>query len=203
MNWLSAWYGQEGERNFSLLLQDYLFGKTQVLFCVVTENENNAKREKNTLAKALLRIFRSIPFDKRPWEKEGFWDEMAEAFRGAVERDGRSAAGILLIGSYFLLFQKGSPRIFVLNRNMATACLEALPTHLDFSSVRGEAESGVGILLATSGFAGGCPEEILRDGLFVEELVTKEQVERRLRALAEQALTRDNKGKGACLLYGR
>lgn len=203
MNWLSAWYGQEGERNFSLLLQENLFGKTQVLFCVLTENEREAKREKNALAKALLRIFRSISFDKRPWEKEGFWGEMAEAFRGAVERDGRSVAGLLLVGNSFLLFQKGSPRIFVLNRNMATACLEALPMHLDFSSVWGEAESGVGILLATSGFALGCPEEILRDGLFVEELVTKEQVERRLRALAEQTLTQGNKEKGACLLYGR
>ena len=130
--------------------------------------------------------------------------------RNAVSLPGRNAggkpvslSGILCIGQEFLLFGRGNTGIFLINRCMGKPHVENMPQKDMLFLLPGVLETDVGVLLATESFADSIPQEVLREVVFVEEVVTERQTEKHLRELGRAGEETDGKNMAAVLFYAR
>lgn len=182
MQYMTACYRQQGEGTPFLLLSQFQCRELPVCLAYLADGIHFL----NTDPVDELRLWcRSFPWPKAV-KHPGRWlaraeKELAERVAGSGEDASRYTL-MLAVGENLLLMGKGQ-QVYLINTSYGRGYAELLQP--DF---RGILEAGAGILLATPAFTGNLRLERLGKALCPGELKEEQQMERRLRELAGQAL---------------
>lgn len=182
MKYLSAYSWDDkksGHASTSLVLQQMYcesIQKAVVFACLCDRDE---------MAEELLGWF---------WQKMGMWKrghslsglfETAEICEYMKKIGEGSLLGMVCVGDEFLLFQLGEMSTVVMNTRWGRTCVKEIPLDQTGKVISGRLEREVGVLLMNKRFANATSKKVLQEVLIVEELKVREQVERRLNALAK------------------
>lgn len=122
-----------------------------------------------------------------------FAEESRSAVAGAA-----ALAGVFCVGEEFFCFSRGEQRIYFMNTGFGRAhirCLGAEGDDLFFQ--RGILQQDIGLLFAVGSFWEHITEQMIKEGLFVQEIVTEEQMRKHLRELGAEAQRRGGKDMAA------
>lgn len=209
MDFLSTCCRQQGKCAVSLLLQQYQYGITQVLFSCVCGEE----KEGEGMARQFLEWFQGLDMRKILRGKERGLKVLERKMRAVVEKvtgaeEGRrgSFAGIFCLGEECLLFSRGAYRIYLINTafghgHVRRLCAVSEGSGQDsgegWSMERAFLEPDVGLLLATDSFCEKVSETMMGESLAVEEVAAQEQMDRHLRELCREGERKGGTGMGA------
>lgn len=192
MQYITAYYRQQGEATPSLLLSQFQCREVPVCLAYLADGNYHGINTLNADPADELRFWcRHFPWPKAV-KRPGRWlaraeKELAEKVAGSGE-DAFRYTLLLAIGGNLLLMGGGQP-VYLINTSYGRGHAEFLQP--DF---RGILEAGAGILLATPAFAENLRLDRLGNALCPGELKEEAQMERRLRELAEQALQETEPG---------
>lgn len=183
MEYLTAYYRQQGESGCSLLLQQYSCRQTPVCFACLCSAEGG---EESGACRKAVRSFWNWG-RKAPWHRAAarpvlylrqFEGELTELL-DAAENGHRLKLTLLLgIGTEIQALGSGQ-NLRLLSTSFGRGKAVELP-----GQFRGCLESGAGLLLATDGFLKNAELRSLEETLCLREIKTAKQAERRLRELA-------------------
>ena len=107
-------------------------------------------------------------------------------------------AGIFCVGEEFFYFCRGEQRIYFINTGFGRAHIRRLGTEdEEFFVQRGALQPDFGLLFAVGSFWEYVTEEMIKEGLFVQEVVTEEQMRKHLNELGKEACRRGGKDMAA------
>lgn len=186
MEYLTAYYRQQGESGCSLLLQQYSCRQTPVCFaCLCSAEGEEGKETCRNRLESLLNWSRMVPWH-RAAGRPALWLErlgkeladLPEVPGAAADGDGRKLTLFLCIGEEMLALG-GGQNLRLLSTSFGRGKAVELP-----GQFRGCLEPGAGLLLATDGFLKNTELRSLEETLCLREMKTAKQAERRLRELA-------------------
>ncbi len=227
MDFVSAYYWQQGENISALLLQQCrLRDKTAFFACVWEGRGKRAGMAGRCLAERFLAWFRGFRLSRAVKSPERFLERHAgelEALVREADEDFMKAgaarlagegvsgtvalasfAGIFCLEEHFILFGRGSAGIRLLNHGIGKTCVGNPIGYGEELRIRqGVLEPGIGLLLATDSFYRNVEEDAMREGLSVEEVLNGIQTEKHLRELGRAAEKAGGGNMAAVLLYAR
>ncbi len=211
MDFLSSFYRQQSMKAASVLVQQYQWERTHILFaCVCTGEGEGTEAAGRYMTGGLLEWFRGLDL-KRP---AGSIAVLEEQLRDVVLRIGRERrkgeeeektdefglAGIFCLEDQCVLFHRGRARIYLLNTAFGRGYARRLDGGKEEGALeteRGVLQQDIGMLFATEPFFVRVTEKMLAEGLYVGETVTEEQMEKHLRELAAAGEEKGGQGSGA------
>lgn len=212
MEFFAACYREE-DRALSLLLQQYQCAQGQIVFACICEDRESEGRAGAYITERFLTWFRGLHLKKLMRNRERRTETLpqelgvevreilAELEAGSIE--GGSAAEfalILCIEDVYVMITKGKPNIYLLNTAFGKAYVRRLGGSGIGEAVRGSLQPDIGLLLATEGFYEPISETVIRDSLFIREIVGEKQMERRLAELGKESKRLGGRGVGAIML---
>lgn len=222
MQFLSAHYWQQvrNENTSGLLLQQYVCEGVCIHFSCVCRGQDGDVRAGGYMTEQLLRWFRGLSLkrlarkpEKTLGEAEAGLrrtilradDELAAAGRGAGFAGtspagvGKAAlAGIFCVGEEFIYFCRGEQKIYFINTGFGRAHIRRLGIEGgELFSQRGILQPDIGLLFAVGSFCEYVTEKMIKEGLFVREVMTEEQVRKHLNELGEEAQRQGGKDMAA------
>lgn len=112
--------------------------------------------------------------------------------------------GLFCMDSSLLLFYRGQPELYLLNNRFGNANLRRLSVRTEELVLQyGEIQKDAGVLLATHDFCTRVGEQALRECLAVREIHTKEQADKRLKELGDEAERRKAENAAAVLALAK
>lgn len=212
MQFLSAYYWQQAwdENASALLLQQYICEGVRVHFSCVCRGRDGG-RAGGYMTERLLCWFRGLNLKKlaRTPEKAlektktGLGRLILEADEELVDAGvsgaGETAlAGIFCVGGDYFLFCRGEQRMYLINTGFGRAHISRLGAEGGEIFVqRGTLQPDIGLLFAVDPFWEHVTERMIKEGLFVREVVTEEQMRKHLNELGEEARRRGGKDMAA------
>lgn len=217
MHFLSTDYWQQDQHGneSGLLLQQYVCEGVCLHFSCVCRGQGG-DRAGGYMTEQLLRWFREISLKRLTRKPEKALeeaqvglrkvilrtdDELADAGLAGDRTAGTGAtalAGVFCAGEDFFYFCRGGQRIYFINTGFGHAHIRRLGAEgggLFFQ--RGILQPDIGLLFAVDSFWEHVSEGMIKEGLFVRELVTEEQMRRHLNELGEEAQRRGGKDMAA------
>lgn len=223
MKYLASYYWQQERPSFtSLVLQQLVYRrrKVHVLFtCLCTAekeggnsyfgrqldawfqnvgrellvaNRGNEEKMKEQLAIIIRQIDEEIAVNKR--------------CNRSVPKSNISVAGILCVADYYLLFYRGSMKVYLLNYRFGkTNCRQLAEPDKesdkeDLQMISGRMEQGIGLLLGTKDFGKGLAENEIGECLSVKKLKDAGIGKRHLQELGQASVQNGGQHVGAVLL---
>lgn len=204
-----------------MLLQQYQYRHSQIVFACICTKENIDGGEGDGRAEAymterLLTWFRGLNLKSLVKKRERKADAVSKELTAVVmaadrelEESGTAGdrkvglAGILCVDDIFIMAYRGTPAVYLINTAFGRVRLSRLNEEGEKGRLTvkmGIVEPDVGLLLATEGFCRHVTEGMIKEGLFVREIVTEEQLEKRLAELGKEGETRGGSGIGAVAL---
>ncbi len=222
MHIFTSHYYQQGRNDSALLLQQYEYRRTSVcLICLIPGQNEPQGRAGAYVTGQLLQWFRTLSLRKLDRSPENSLAALEEPLRALIRRtdgemrscgltpEGKNTdlAGMLCAGEQFLLFSRGGQGIYLLNRSFGRGYVRNIGGEMRAAGARGlvlrqgSLQEEVGILFATESFCGQVKERELREGLYVEEVLTEPRAARHLWELGRQAEERGGRNMGAALMF--
>ncbi len=229
MEYISAYYWQEGENAASLLLKQCRYQDIPLFFaCVCPGEDDREQTAGGYLARRLSEWFCGMDFHRAVKEGDLFLRrqavrlenlvceadrELSEAGLNTFADTGREpnpkggspgCGGILCIGQECLLFGRGDVQIRLLNCRMGRPNGEMLLSGGQQLCVRQAVmEADIGVLLAAGAFGEAVRDTTPEEGLSAGEVLTQRQAERHLRELGEAGERAGGRNMAAVLFYLR
>ena len=211
MQYLSAFYRQEGENASSLLLfQAYYKPKRmpELLAAVCEKNPPGGEcPEKNGVLLALKDWFYDKGLFLCAEKGDGGWNRALKQLEQNALACGTDFCAFLCAGRHFLQFGRGEQRVYLLNtrnnrrvcRKLSQACRREGNTQ-ERSTQEGLMQEGIGILLVTSGFQRAADEAYLAETFDRETLRTEKDMEERIKRAGAFLERRGGSDMGAVFL---
>lgn len=219
MEFFTACYRQKEGNASSLLLQQYQYRRSQIVFACICTEENAGKeggRAGAYMTERLLAWFRGLNLKKLAKSREKGADALAERLTEAVMEadrelnEGKTAggvrvdlAGILCVDDIFIMAYRGTLAVYLINTAFGRVWLSRLDREREGEKLNvrmGAMEPDVGLLFATEGFCRYVPEDMIREGLYAREIATETQLEKHLAELGKEGEARGGSGIGAIML---
>ncbi len=210
----------------ALLLQQYVCEGVRIHFSCVCRGQSGDERAGGYMTERFLQWFRGLSLKRLTRKPEKALGEAQAGLRRVILRAGdepaaagsagaepagtRSAgtglsgagkaalAGIFCVGEDFFYFCRGEQKIYFINTGFGRAHIRRLGTEgggLFFQ--RGILQPDIGLLFAVGSFWEHVTEQMIREGLFVREVVTEEQMRKHLNELGEEAQRQGGKDMAA------
>lgn len=210
MIFLTSCYWTEGKPATSLILQQVTRkrGKMPIVMACVCE-ENPAAGEQGTGESFCVHLtdwFHEYALERCSRVGKTGLADLKEELAQMAGTAGFSAAGILCVGEWFLLFYRGKQRICLLNSRFLRPNLKEISANTAESIIvmeEGFLQDKVGLLLGTESFYRGISEEEIRNCLAVNAVRNETQVNRRLEELGHFGESQQSGGRAAVLLMTR
>ncbi len=204
MEYLSAFYRQEGENTASLLLLQAYYKPKQMpvlLAAVCEKNSPDGERpEEEGILLALKDWFYETGLFQCAEKGDGGWNRALRQLEREYLSYGADFCAFLCAGRHFLQFGQGEQRAYLLNtRNNRRLC-RRLPQGCWQEGIMQE---GIGILLATSGFQVMTDEAYLAEAFGGETLRTERELEVRLKRVGTFLENRGGSDMGAVFFATR
>lgn len=218
MKFLSADYWQQdrNENASGLLLQQYVCGGIRVHFSCVCRGQAGDGRAGGYMTEHFLWWFRGLSLKRLTRKPEKALKEAETGLRRIIMRaDGELAdaglartglaragktalAGIFCVGEEFFYFCRGDQRIYLINTGFGRAHISRLGMEREgLFFQRGILQPDVGLLFVVGSFWEHVTEQMIKEGLFVGEVVTEEQMRKHLNELGEEAQRQGGKDMAA------
>lgn len=170
----------------SLLLQQLRCGRVPLLLACVSKGDFLTGR----LLHWFYREGRRLCGKEKGKNVQEMQESLGRALRQACreEKSGSDFAGILCVGSRYLLFYRGMQRIYLINTRFLRSNVKLLTgpnlggqeKTADFCTEQGVMQTDIGILLALEAFYREITEETLKECLERASISTKEQLTKHL-----------------------
>ncbi len=212
MVYTTSAYWQRGENDSALLLQHTRYARTPFVLACVCAAEGEAQAKAGAyLTKQLLQWFQKLPqkrIAKAPGPRlAGLAPGLSAFFQktdGEIAScgllpagDRAQVTGIFCAGPCFLLFHRGSSRIFLMQQNLHGGCVRAIPQKTWGDKTAGSAgevflrpgvlQEDVGLLIASQSMVDCIGQEKIGECLDVTQMSGKAQTDRHLRELGRLA----------------
>lgn len=215
MRFLTTYYWQQtwnGDGNTSgLLLQQYVCEGVCVHFSCVCGGPDGDDRAGGYMTEQLLWWFRGLSLKKLVRNTEKMLEKAEADLRRVILRaDGElvqagfaqagktALAGIFCVGWDFFLFCRGEHKIYLINTGFGRAhARQFWAKDSGFLFQRAVLQPDVGLLVAAAPFWRRITEQMIRESLSVREVVTEEQMRKRLCELGGEAQRQGGKDMAA------
>lgn len=214
-------YFQPPVNHSALLLQHYQVDIVPLCCACICPAENPVMgRAAGYFTEQILHWFRALSWQKLSRDPEKYIFRTETKLRRVIERtieeltssnllstkECFSFAGIFCIGEHFLLFCRGNPKIYLLNRNLGRGTIQCISEKVT-SSADGPAtfhhgllQTDIGLLLATDTFCANVDRQELKDCLYVKEVQTEDRARRHLQELGCLSEARGGRHMSAILI---
>lgn len=209
MELMSGYYRQNDD-SLSLLLQQYVCGGVPIcLGCICGGEKREAGIRGGSITGWLLKGFRRMHLCKVVRKPDTFLKKLERNLKIYWEEYCASqdfwTAGIMCIGSDFLLFYRGAVRLFLCNTYFGHPSLQLIGENEQSESEelrfrRGRMESDIGILLASESFCQKLSMGELRNCLAVQDITDASQTQKRIKELGSAAEKKGSRNMAALLL---
>lgn len=126
------------------------------------------------------------------------WTRRGLARTGLAEAGKTAIAGIFCVGEEFFYFFRGEQRIYLINTGFGRAHIRQLGMEREgLLFQRGILQPDIGLLFVVGSFWEHVTEQMIKEGLFVREVVTEEQMRKHLNELGEEAQRQGGKDMAA------
>lgn len=215
MKFYTSCYWQQARNASALLLQQYVCQGTPVHFACVCDGKEGDARAGGYMTEQLLQWFRKLSLRRLTRKTEKALgeaaaglertvlradDELAEA--GITEQGQRvSLGGIFCVGESFFLYYRGEQKIYLINTGFGRVHVKRLGTESEaFCVEMGSLQPDIGLIFATTSFWERITEQMIKEALFVREVVTEEQMQKHLNELGEEAQRREGRDMAALFI---
>lgn len=232
MNLITSAYWQQSPNYTALLLQQYRHRAADLCLTCVCSGESEGQGRANAyLTRRLLQWFRELNWRRLAARPEKRLSALAAPLENTLSRMQRELAdcgllpegvalsfsGILCAGTDFLLFHCGEQRIYLLNRAFGRGQLQCISDTVAAGQGQvgtnakeeplllrqGILQQDIGLLIATHSLCDCVTEQEIRECLYVEDVLTKEQADRHLRELGREGERQGGRDQAAVLLLTR
>ncbi len=204
MQYFASYYWQHGEKNTASLVLQQVYHKkkrSSMLLTCISQDGGLSEKLADWFYETGLSLYGKMGEKGMAMISDSMNKILLQTENEAVP----NMTGMLCVGHYFQMFQKGVYGISLLNSRYQHAhCCDVMAEEADRLYIRdGEIEKGVGILLATKEFRHIVLHNEIEECLNIRELRSQDRMDKRLKELGTLGEERKGKNMGAVLLVSR
>lgn len=226
MNYITTSYRQTAINHSTLLLQQFRFKNSPLCLLILCDGQSEDQgRAGAYLSKRLLQWFRGQRLRRLAREPDRYIGDLEvhlqtlllqcqnDLITCGLLKQGQllTFSGILCSDDRFLLFNQGNQQIYLLNQSFGQSHIQDIANDLSVTQEvpdslvlrQGILQRDVGILFSTEAFCQKLAEKDIRECLYVEEIRTELQAQRRLQELGRRAESLGGQNMTATLLLSR